>query len=401
MPWALRMLLLVALIALPIYLYVGFRSASSLSSVSGIPRRRARRIVLAVIGWLLVLPVLTLAFYFSGAGRSLLNLETEVGVFDYLFHYPLWIGIIAMLELLPLFVLLDIVSLATRLRPSVRPAVLVPLAQIRLGLVLIFALYVPIRVAIDTFDVRDTRLDVRVPGLPAELAGLRLTLVGDVQVDRYTTAGKLRQVRDILDRFAPELAFSAGDIITRGTEFTEKAGQAMCPPPASIGNIAVMGDHDFWSDPDRVRALQSACGWSFLENEHRLLDVRGRTLLVTGLTHIYSRRLPGDSIDAFLDKAPEAELKILISHQPAEIAVHAAAAHGYHLFLAGHTHGGQIVFQPFGIPVTPSRWETEYFRGVTRLGTMLVIVTNGVGLTLAPFRYNARSEVTGITLQPG
>ena len=81
--------------------------------------------------------------------------------------------------------------------------------------------------------------------------------------------------------------------------------------------------------------------------------------------------------------------------------MHAAATHGYHLFLAGHTHGGQIVFQPFGIPVTPSRWETEYFRGVTRLGTMLVIVTNGVGLTLAPFRYNARSEVTGITLQPG
>lgn len=401
MPWALRMLLIVALIALPIYLYVGFRSASSLAIVVGIPRARARRIVLAVIGWFYVLPVLTLGFYFSGAGRSLVNLETEVGVFDYLFHYPLWIGLITTLELLPLFLLVDVASLATRARPEVRPAALRVLARVRVGLVLVFALYVPIRIAIDTFDVRDTRLEVRLADLPPELAGLRLTLLGDLQVDRYTTAGKLRQVRDILDRFAPELAFSAGDIITRGTDFTVRAGQAMCPPPASLGNIAVMGDHDFWSDPERVRALQRACGWVFLENEHRLLTVRGRTVLVTGLTHIYSRRLPGDSIEAFLERAPAADLKILVSHQPAETAVHAAAAHGYDLYLAGHTHGGQIVFQPLGIPVTPSRWETEYFRGITRLGTMSVIVTNGVGLTLAPFRYNAHAEVTGIILQPG
>ena len=130
----------------------------------------------------------------------------------------------------------------------------------------------------------------------------------------------------------------------------------------------------------------------------RVITYRGRTILVSGLTHIYSDRLPESAMRQYLNAAPQADLRILLVHQPAEDVVEAAADAGYDLVLAGHTHGGQIVFHPLGIPLTPSMRETKYYRGHHKVGETHVVVTRGVGLTLAPIRYHARAEVTSMTV---
>ena len=76
------------------------------------------------------------------------------------------------------------------------------------------------------------------------------------------------------------------------------------------------------------------------------------------------------------------------------------------LYLAGHTHGGQISFVfPF-VQFTPTMFETRYIRGdfwfdnPGKPGTsMLMVVTRGLGMSLAPIRYNSTPEVTLIVLQ--
>lgn len=64
--------------------------------------------------------------------------------------------------------------------------------------------------------------------------------------------------------------------------------------------------------------------------------------------------------------------------------------------LAGHTHGGQLVFQPFGIRLSAPRFENRVYRGLNNWNRLPVIVTNGVGLSLAPVRYRAPAEVVRI-----
>lgn len=145
--------------------------------------------------------------------------------------------------------------------------------------------------------------------------------------------------------------------------------------------------------------MQEECGWKFLENEHHVIMHRGRRILISGLTHIYSNRLPQSALRAFLRAAPQADVRVLLAHQPAEGVVELAADAGYDIVLAGHTHGGQIVFHPLGFPLTPSMRETKYYAGYHRVGETHVVVTRGVGLTLAPVRYHARAEVTTIVLQ--
>jgi predicted MPP superfamily phosphohydrolase len=57
------------------------------------------------------------------------------------------------------------------------------------------------------------------------------------------------------------------------------------------------------------------------------------------------------------------------------------------------------VFKPFGIPLNVSQTETPYYSGFFTIGNLFLSVTNGLGLTFAPFRYQAPAEVTLITLR--
>ena len=398
MPWPVRTVLMVALIALPLYGYFWVRLASAISTVVPVPRSRARWIVLVVLCLLYALPVTFLLYYYNGWTRDLFIFQTQLSVLDYIMHFPFWWGLIIVLESVPFFLVLDMSSPFTRLWPTFRPRWLRWQAYAKVAFVSGAVLYIPIRSYADTYQVRDTRTQISIETLPEELEGLRISLVADLQIDRSTGLQKVRQVNEILRTTEPDILFFAGDLVTSGKAFIPLASEAICPPEGRLANIAVMGDHDYWADKDTIPEIMRNCGWSFLENQHSLLSVRGQTILVTGITHVYSSRIGAPALHALLQLAPRADLKILIVHQPAESLVHIAAQHGYDLILAGHTHGGQIVFHPFGIPFTPSRLETDYYSGVYQAGAAHVVVTNGIGLTLAPVRYHAPSEVTTLQL---
>lgn len=397
MTWILRTLLRISLIALPVYLYVGLRLAGSIGLLNPGLKSRAYLAVFLVLGWLYLLPVFVFSTAMFGVGGELFQRET-VGWPEYLFLFPFWIGLIIVLELLAPFLLADLVGLAARLIPSMSLKVRMVLAYGRVIFAGLVLLYVVIRVPLDTVHIRDTVERITVKGLPPELAGLTITLVSDIQVDQYTGDTKVEQVRSIVEGHRPDLLLSGGDLVTSGTQYLGEAAKAVCGLKGSLATIAVLGDHDSWSAPEAIRAIHERCDWTFLDNEHRLLEYHGKRILVTGLTHIYSRRLSGQAIQAFLASAPEADLKVLLVHQPAEQVVRYATEQGYTLVLAGHTHGGQIVLHPLGIPITPSMTETEFFRGVYQNGGTTVVVTRGVGLTLAPVRYHAPAEVTTVVL---
>jgi predicted MPP superfamily phosphohydrolase len=398
MGWMLRTILIIAAIALPLYLYVGLKVASSIALVRPAAKRRARRSAMVAIVWCFILPVTALLLYLTKTQTTLFLPSRPVGLLDYLFYYPSWLSVIIVAELFPLFAVIDLLSLGSRLFPSYREAVRKFLAWGRIALISFALLYVPLRSLVDTTHVRDTVAQVHLPHLPPEFDQLRITLVGDIQVDRYTGESKVSQVRDIIARQAPDLLLFPGDLVTSGTDFLNEAKVAICGLKGTLGSVGVMGDHDFWSAPERVREIELSCGWEFLDNQHRVFTYHGKTICISGLTNIYADRLTAAQIDSFLSSAPAADLHILLTHQPANRIIQQVVAHRYDLLLAGHTHGGQIEFHPLGIPVTASLLETRYYTGVHREDAATIVVTNGVGISIAPLRYHAPAEVTTMIL---
>jgi len=110
----------------------------------------------------------------------------------------------------------------------------------------------------------------------------------------------------------------------------------------------------------------------------------------------------GDRLDldvAWLAGLPRRDpklLRIVLSHYPDHLRRTALEAD---LFLAGHTHGGQICL-PFGVPIiTHDRLGRRMCKGVHRVGRTWLVVSRGVGFATIAMRMFCPPEIIEIRLR--
>lgn len=234
--------------------------------------------------------------------------------------------------------------------------------------------------------------DVAFPSLPAAFDGYRILHVSDSHLDAL-----------------PELAAAARRLVA-GLEVDLLAftGDVMAapngPPALSAGllaqllegvtvsdrRLAILGNHDSTFAAD---ALEDA-GFEVLINRSTVLDRSGNRLVVTGLDDVHSFYTP--AAKEAISETTE-DFRIALVHSP-EMADFAAAA-GVHLYLCGHTHGGQICL-PGGrwllSRLTRCRHATS---GFWREGPTLGYTSRGLGASWPPLRYNCPGEMTIFTLR--
>ncbi len=399
MPWTLRMTFIAFGVALIPYAYTGWRLISALNILIPGSERQVRLTVILILLMINLLPVIMLLSYFLGMEDELFRLRTSIGITDILFVFPFWIGFIAIIEIFIYLLAIDIVQWLFKLGfRDISQSIWHTFAWIKIGLIGFMVIYAGIRSYHDTYDISNSSYDLGLPGLPESFQGFNLVLVGDVQVDRFTQDKKIDLLNQRIKDADPDLLLFAGDLVTRGIHYIPQGLEVMCNMSAKVERIACIGDHDVWADAPRIARGLTDCGWVFLDNQHHLIHYNNVRILITGITYVYSIRTPSAQIDSLLANGPEADLKILLVHQPNQPVIDAAKKHGYQIFLAGHTHGGQIVLKPFGYTLTPTRFENKYYTGWNVLDGLNIFVTNGIGLTMLPLRYRAPAEITKITV---
>ena len=397
MPVHTRIFMRLAILLFLFYLMISWQISGAVQVVSGNYLTESRIILLLMVSGLILLPLVVALSYARGKADTLFLRQPQITAPDYFLTFPFWMGLVWVAEMLPWLALLALLGGLFKLFPALRPELWLELKSWGLlGLAVFYLFYVVLRSLRDTWQIRFKKLQIAIPGLPAALQKLRLVFVSDLHVDRYTQKRKLTQMQQQIRDFEGDLLLFGGDIVSAGEFYIDQAVTEMCSTLAKREHIAVMGDHDVWANPERIaRGLHNG-GFHFLQDEHHIINYDNHQILITGITYIYHQKLEPGEITKLLEKAPAADLKILLAHQPGRPLIELAAKYGYHLFLAGHTHGGQLLFRPLGYPYAFARWEGKYYRGLYKIRDMMLFVTNGVGLTMAPIRYQAQAEVVGI-----
>ncbi|HWP44169.1 MAG TPA: metallophosphoesterase [Blastocatellia bacterium] len=400
MPWSLRMLLSFTLASALFQYYVARKTVDAVETVTGWKRGRIQRGVLAVILWLVLYPLLMLGGHFlriPGLSRAF---QQSNAVLDLLVTYPFWIGAILAVQLTIFLLLTDVAKLALYpLYRKHRARWNRVQAWVVVALVSVGALYVAARVYNDTFTVRTRETELRIADLPPELDGFRIVQIADLQADGRTGNGKLQPYIDTVNGLNPDLILFGGDLVTSGTDYIEAGAQALGRMHARHGIYACLGDHDFFSDRAKVKDSLERNGVTVLANVAAVVPVGSTYISLSGVTNVYRSRANEHTLEAIERQRVRGPIEIFLTHQPSLSIVSHAAEKGYDLFVAGHTHGGQIVFPLPGFLLTGSSFETDYVSGFYRVGSMMVSVNNGLGLTLAPVRYHAPAEVTFIVLK--
>ncbi len=198
----------------------------------------------------------------------------------------------------------------------------------------------------------------------------------------------------------------SGDIITSTPDYIQTGAKFVGKIKSKHGVYTCVGDHDNWAyrdDYDRslreVTAALSNVNVPMIDNERLILGIDSANIEVTFITNTYVERINKNLLDSLTNNTSKADLRIFLTHQPRQFLINKATEQKYDLYLCGHTHGGQLTFLfPF-YNLSPTMIETPYMRGERRFGNMLMVVTKGLGLSLAPLRYNSTPEVTVITLK--
>ncbi|HSD64086.1 MAG TPA: metallophosphoesterase, partial [Ignavibacteriaceae bacterium] len=279
-------------------------------------------------------------------------------------------------------------------------------AKIVIVVLAFFIFYVPLRVIADYYFVSTRIVEYKNPNIPAALNNFKITFVSDIQADAYTDASRLgKYIRRVNDT-NPDLVLIGGDMITSTPDYIDEAAEFVGKIKSKFGVYSCIGDHDNWAyRNDYARSLKEVeeamrkYNVEMFNNKDTILNVRNSRIGITFLTSTYVEHLNAETVNDLIHKQNEADLNILLIHQPNKLAVQKAADEGYNLFLAGHTHGGQVTFLfPF-FNLTPTLLETRFVRGDFHFGNMLMVVTRGLGMSLVPMRYNSTPEIIVIVLR--
>ena len=325
---------------------------------------------------------------------------------DYLLIYPFWVLIILILQVSALFLFVDLLKLIFYPLYKKHKERLYPLqVKIFLALVLFFIFYIPARMIYDYNSIDVRYIDYKNETLSKELSGFKIAFISDIQADRYTDEKRLEQYIDKVNESNPDLALIAGDVITSTPEYIETAAKYIGRIKTKYGTYSCVGDHDNWAyRRDYVRSLHEVetalnnYNVAMLDNEVRYLKIDSSQIGITFITNTYVSDISETTLKN-ISSSNRAEFKIFLTHQPRDFLINSAVKNGYDLFLAGHTHGGQITMLfPF-IQLTPTLIETKYIKGSFYFDNMLAVVCGGLGMSLAPVRYNSTPEIVIITLK--
>jgi len=246
-------------------------------------------------------------------------------------------------------------------------------------------------------DFRVREVDIPLAGLPPDLDGLRILQLSDIHLSAFLSEAEFARAIDAALHLHPQLAVVTGDLISGHSDPLDACIRQLARLKADAGVFGCMGNHERYIRGEAYTARQSArVGIRFLRGQAQTLRFGNAVLNLAGLDFE-----PQANRSRYLRGAERlivpGATNILLQHNPDVFP--AAARQGYHLLLAGHTHGGQVTVEILDRSINPARFFTPYVYGLYRQGNAAAYVTRGIGTIGIPARIGAPPEISLLRLR--
>jgi predicted MPP superfamily phosphohydrolase len=252
-------------------------------------------------------------------------------------------------------------------------------------------------VFIERLDFRVREVDVPLAGLAADLDGLRILQLSDIHLSAFLSEMDLARVVDRARELRPHLAVVTGDLISSRGDPLDACIRQLARLKADAGVFGCMGNHERYTHGENYTAAAAArVGIEFLRRRSRQLRFGGAILNLAGVDY---QRV--GNRETYLKGAEQLVVpgaaNVLLSHNPDVFPV--AARQGYHLVMAGHTHGGQVTVEILDQSISAARFFTPYVYGLYGGPRAAAYVTRGIGTIGLPARIGAPPEIAVLRLR--
>ena len=245
-----------------------------------------------------------------------------------------------------------------------------------------------------------TQVTVASGALPEAFEGFKIAHVSDLH--NAVFGRKNEKLLSLIRAAKPDIIAITGDLIdSRHTDID--SALAFVEAAAEIAPVYyVTGNHESRMDFDEKEPRLIAAGARVLRNEAEDIGRGGERIRLAGIDDPSFIRTGGTA-----EERTAAELEqlgdgggtftVLLAHRPELVEVY--AEYGAGLVLSGHAHGGQVRLPLLGGLYAPGQGLLpEYDSGLYSLGETQMVVSRGLGNSVAPLRVNNRPELVIVTL---
>lgn len=221
---------------------------------------------------------------------------------------------------------------------------------------------------------------------------LKIAHLSDLHIDKNPNTAFFERVFETLAQLKPDILLLTGDYtdnIHDLDRLTHLVGSVTVP----LGIYAAMGNHDYWSQPARIRRSLESVGVVFP-------PVSGVDLHVCNNKRLTIHRIDYPYIKPWTFEkqvsTPE-HRHLVLSHTPDNFF--RLARLNADLIFSGHLHGGQWRLPLIGSVVAPSIRDRLIDHGYFRINNSHLFVTAGIGNVWMPLRINCPPEILLVDLK--
>jgi len=370
--------------------------------------RTLTRLILFLIIYISLFPVLQTILSVYPVIYTETNFEIPKNfVIDYFFRLPSWFAILIMVQIILFFVPVHLIFfIVKKIKLSLYKKIKIYLLRYFILLVLFFVPYVSLK---SYYDYKNVKVEERIYFLNSskkDFENFKIAFISDIQIDRFNKEERVENYFQKLNELNADIVLAGGDFISGDSNYIPVVAFLAGKIKSNYGVYSAIGDHDFsgfkklyYKSLDSVKSALKANNVNMIDNGNLLLYVNESLMKITFLSNTYIKSFDEFIFDSLAQTNPEADLKILVAHQPDEKVAKKALEYGYNIYLTGHTHGGQINFLfPF-VKISPVMFETKFISGDFWFNGMLMIVNRGLGMSTVPIRYHSIPEITLIKIR--
>ena len=240
--------------------------------------------------------------------------------------------------------------------------------------------------------------------IPPAFSGFRIAQVSDLHNTEFGEGNAT--LLKMLSESQPDIIMITGDLIDVQHTDIEIALYFAEESVKIAPTYYVTGNHEASSSQyDTLKTELKDAGVTVLEDESVYLERDGETIVLLGLDDP-NFTIKGDmfsEVPAMVSTKINNMLKqntmysILLSHRPELFETYVAC--GIDLVLSGHAHGGQFRLPFIGGLIAPNQGLfPRYDAGLFTDGNTNMIVSQGLGNSIIPIRFNNRPEIVLIEL---
>jgi predicted MPP superfamily phosphohydrolase len=246
----------------------------------------------------------------------------------------------------------------------------------------------------NAYNLKIKEITVTIKGLQKSVKAMHLT---DTHLGHFRGPSNLQHIVNLINRQDVDVVFFTGDLLDSRKQLRKQSMDPLKELEAPV--FFVEGNHDLYTGVHAIKDYLRQIGVHVLENNL----AKWNELQIIGLNHIPADRETFDvhanqsgptvqSVLASLDIQQD-KPAILLHHGPSGIKY--ASGAGIDLFLAGHTHAGQMW------PLTHlAKAIFDYNKGLHEYNGTKIYVCQGTGTFGPPMRIGTNSEMAVINLVP-